>query len=94
MSSNLNHFKVSPSVLIMDHCGNAISMAKQILKQDMETEINLRLDSLMADDSPQKDNFYKLITKFISQDGKENISWEDIKKPSSEMVNIINICKV
>ena len=60
---------------------------KDDVSQEKESTLALELEKLMVKHSSEKNGFQKLFAKFISQEGKENVVWEDIEKPAQDSVS-------
>ena len=56
---------------------------KDTIKQDAAASMDFELSKLMKD----SEGFKELFTKYLALDGKENVVWEQIGKPSNDLVS-------
>ena len=59
-----------------------------MISQGIEATLALELENVMANNAFEKEAFQRLFTKFISQEGQDNIVWNNIEKPLEDSVSI------
>ena len=58
-------------------------------QEEMAASINTELDKLFEKCNLfLKNDFQRLFTKYITQDGHESVVWNEIKKPPTDSVSI------
>ena len=58
-----------------------------MISQGVEATLALELENVMENNAFEKEAFKRLFSKFISQEGQDNVVWNNIEKPLHDSVS-------
>ena len=58
-----------------------------MISQGIEATLALELENMMANNAFEKEGFQRLFAKFISQEGQDDVVWNNIEKPLEDSVS-------
>ena len=71
----------------MENHPEALTASKNMIPQDTTISMDLELNNLDAVEPIKIEGFKSLFKKFISNDEKEGVVWDQIRKPAQNLVS-------